>query len=258
MKGLEMFWGAFIAEFDATEVAEPTERSFDDISRSAQSAPVETLRMTVEREGRPDSPLGNLADDRGGPIGRVSLEDCRLAAWTSTASCDGGKFVQQLDGAFSVRFVCRTGGDYQRHPLCVGDYVPLTAIFRSVSGIRSGMVPPKSARMDALSIKARESRIRPRFPRQRKSRRWISGQTPASVQSRIRRQHVTPLPQPISRGSIFQDNPVLRTKMIPIKHARSDTGGRPPLGDALRFGNNGSISFHNVLGNNAGIGSPPC
>jgi hypothetical protein len=81
-------------------------------------------------------------------------------------------------------------------------------------------------------------------------------QTPASFQSRSRRQHVMPLPQPISWGSISQGMPLLKTKRMPVRAARSGTGGRPPFGLRRRFGSSGAIRAHNLLPTNAAA-TPP-
>src|SRR5690606_27873741 len=142
---------------------------------------------------------------------------------------------------------------HQRLSPGITNYMPFTAVFRAIRGIGSGMAHPKTARTEALSMMTRDNRIAPRFPRRRNSRRWSSGHTPSWVHCCRRRQHVTPLPQPISTGNRFQGTPLLRTKIIPAKAARFDTGGRPPLGDGVCFGNSGSISSHNLFGTNAAM-----
>ncbi len=77
----------------------------------------------------------------------------------------------------------------------------------------------------------------------RANRIWCKrSQTPAPCQSRNRRQQVMPLPQPISRGSISQGMPLLSTNRIPVKAARSSTGGRPRLPGPDRWtGNSGAM-----------------
>jgi hypothetical protein len=82
-------------------------------------------------------------------------------------------------------------------------------------------------------------------PNRSKRTRCKRSQTPASCQSRSRRQHVTPLPQPISWGNSSHGMPVFNTKMIPVSAARSDTRGRPPLGLGGSTGRSGWITFHN-------------
>jgi len=60
--------------------------------------------------------------------------------------------------------------------------------------------------------------------------------TPACCQSLSRRQQVMPLPQPISWGKSSQPMPLLRTNKMPVKAARSGTGGRPRFPGWARCG----------------------
>jgi hypothetical protein len=67
-------------------------------------------------------------------------------------------------------------------------------------------------------------------PRRRSSARsvsWSRCQTPARCQRTRRRQHVLPDPQPICFGNICQGMPDRRTKRMPVRIARSDSGVRP-------------------------------
>jgi hypothetical protein len=63
---------------------------------------------------------------------------------------------------------------------------------------------------------------------------------------------VTPDPQPISFGSIFQGMPLRRTNKMPVSTARSGIGFRPAWRRfrARRFGSSGSIRFHNSSSSN--------
>lgn len=248
-----MIGSSFVAEFQTAEISEPTERAFDDISRLSQTATVRALGATVRGQQGLDSPLTDLPDDRGRTVGRISLKDRGFSARSSSSACNGGNLVEQCNGTLPVWLIGRANFDHQGYTPSIGDYVPFTAFFRPVRGVGASVVPPKTARIDALSMTARESRMAPRFPRRRNSRRCSSGQTLCWVQSFSRRQQVTPLPQPISAGSMFHGIPLLRMKMMPVKHSRSGTGGRPPCGEGSCFGNSGSISFHNLFGSNAAM-----
>ena len=75
--------------------------------------------------------------------------------------------------------------------------------------------------------------------------------TPPRCQSRTRRQHVIPDPQPSSCGSICQGMPLRRTNKMPMRHARSETRGRPPFGRRGGVGKNGSTRSHNGSGSSA-------
>jgi len=253
VEGLQMIGSSFVTEFQTAEVSEPTERSFDDISGLSQTAAVRAFGATIGSQLRLDSPLTNLSDDRGRTIGRVSLKDLGFAARSPSSASDRWNLVEQRNGALPIGLVGRANFDHQGYASSIGNYVPFAALFRSVCRVGAGVVPPKTARIEALSMTARESRMAPRFPRRRKSRRCSSGQTLCWVQSFNRRQQVTPLPQPISAGSMFHGIPLLRMKIMPVKHSRSGTGGRPPCGEGSCFGNSGSISFHNLFGSNAAI-----
>jgi hypothetical protein len=71
--------------------------------------------------------------------------------------------------------------------------------------------------------------------------------SPARCQSRKRRQHVMPLPQPSSWGSISQGMPLLKTNTMPVSAARSVmVRGLPPLGLDRSRGKKGATISHNL------------
>ena len=134
----------------------------------------------------------------------------------------------------------------KRDPVGIGNYVMFTAVFASIGGVWARFLPPKTARTDAESTTAREKSILPAFRSLLSKIRCILSQTPTFCQSRSLRQHVIPLPQPISLGRYSQPIPVLSTNKIPIKTTRSGIGFRPGYRNRLGFfGIIGSISFHN-------------
>ncbi len=63
--------------------------------------------------------------------------------------------------------------------------------------------------------------------------------TPLFCQSRSRRQHVMPLPNPSSCGKSSHGMSVCSTNNIPFNAVRSSTRGRPPFGEGARSGSNG-------------------
>lgn len=132
--------------------------------------------------------------------------------------------------------------DNQRDTLCVGYDMSFAARLGSICGVRTRVGPPKTARTEALSTTARDQSIPPSRPSELRSLRCNSDHTPAFVQSRRRRQQVTPSPQPNSGGSKFHAMPLRNTKTMPAKHARSGTRGRPPFGLAAGGPNSGATS----------------
>lgn len=75
----------------------------------------------------------------------------------------------------------------------------------------------------------------------RSSSRCSASHTPASCQSRKRRQHVMLEPHPISSGSISHWMPVRSTNRISVSAARSATRGLPPCGRGRATGSRGSM-----------------
>jgi hypothetical protein len=139
----------------------------------------------------------------------------------------------------------RVGGrqpDCERDAVAVDDQVVLGAGLAPVDRVRTGLIAPLLARTLSVSTLARDQSMAASSPSQFKSRSCNRSQTPASCQSRSRRQQVVPLPQPIALGSIRQEIPDLRTKTMPAKAARSGTRGRPPLGLGGSLGRNGSMA----------------
>ncbi len=100
------------------------------------------------------------------------------------------------------------------------------------------------ARTVSESKQALDQSILSASPKRLSNARCSLRHTPACCQSRSLRQQVTPLPQPISCGSISQGKPLRSTKMIPARTDRSGTRGRPPFGLGGSCGSSGSIISH--------------
>ena len=76
----------------------------------------------------------------------------------------------------------------------------------------------------------------------RRSRRQASSQTPDSVHSRCRRWHVEG--EGYRSGKSCHRAPFFRTQMMPSRHSRGVTRGRPPLGDAGGLRNRSRMIAH--------------
>lgn len=74
--------------------------------------------------------------------------------------------------------------------------------------------------------------------------------TPASCQSRSRRQQLIPQPQSISAGSTSQGRPERSTNRIPVSAARFSIGRRPPFGRGRGGGRSGAIASQKSSGRN--------
>jgi len=161
-------------------------------------------------------------------------------AGPTTRALDGWNGIDQVledDAVVPVR----AGDDgCERGTAPIYHNMALRARFAAIRRVGSGRGAPLFAGTLALSRHPRSQSIWSASPRRSKSARWSRSQTPASCQSRSRRQQVMPVPQPSSGGNISQGMPLFSTKMMPVKHARSGIRGRPPFGFGNSFGTNGS------------------
>jgi hypothetical protein len=149
---------------------------------------------------------------------------------------------QQLCNIVAVRSRQSHG---QGNTVGIGHQMVFRPFFAAIRGVWARFRPPKIARTEAESTTAREKSIWSARRSWLSKIRWILSQTPAFCQSRRRRQQVMPEPQPISWGRSSHAIPVLRTKRMPLRTARSSRGFRPGyLNRLFFFGSNGLIICH--------------
>ncbi len=222
----------FVADGEPSEAVHPREGALDDPAVSAEL-------LTAFNAAPGDSRLyaAPMASSTAAAviIGLVCVQFARAPARASTSATNGWDCIEQRFERHAVVDVGAGQQEGERDATAVGDEVSLGAGPPTVSRVWAGCRTPLFAAMDALSIQARLQSIRSPFRSRRSNSRCRRSHTPAHCQSRSRRQHVTPEPHPISRGSISHGMPVRSTNKIPVSAARADTGGRPPFG----FGRSG-------------------
>jgi len=246
----------FVTQLQPAVLAEPGQRSVHHIAAFAEPAPV---GQTGPSQLRSDPPSAARRDVSRRTVGPIPLKNAGPMTGTSAGSWNGGNRIKHGDRGHAIVYVGRRGSNHQGNPFGIGDQVPFAAFFRTIGRVRPGVGPPKTARTEALSTTVRDNLMRPLRPMMFSNLAWISGQRPATVQSRSRRQQVTPLPHPISAGTIRQGSPVRKTNTMPVRQARSGTRGRPPSGLGRSTGRKGRISFHNVSVTSVNaMASPPC
>jgi hypothetical protein len=133
--------------------------------------------------------------------------------------------------------------------VALGHEMPFRARLAAIRWIWARGRPPFLAAMEEESAQTRlkSRRFAPR--RRRSTSRCNRSQTPASCQSRRRRQQVTPEPHPSSGGRSAHAMPERSTNRMPLSAARSGIRGRPPRG----FGAAGGRSFSNIGHRPSGI-----
>ena len=232
----------FIPYTQASLIEQPSERCFNHVAEPAKATAVFRIALGDQRLGL--TLTQRLTNLFLGVVSAVREHFVRTPAGTSAWLLDGWNGVHQGNGHFRIMNIGSGVLHSQRDPLAVHNQMPLRAILAPIRGIRACFRPPKRARTEQLSMAEVDQSIPSAKPNSSSRVCQIFCQTPAACQSRKRRQHVMPLPQPISRGRYSQGVPVLRTNRMPVRQARSGTRGRPPLGLGGSGGMWGLIRCH--------------
>jgi hypothetical protein len=239
---------ALEANEEATVAVQPGEATFDD--------PAVAAEFGAGVDARPGDPRRDVSATEGraaraASVGLVSMQLVRASARPATRALDGW---DSIDDVKQDRPLVDIGGGQeadQGDTLSVGYQMvfgPWSATIGRVRANGLGQRPPFFSPLPGtveLSMLARLQSIRSASPKRSSKARCRAHQTPASCQSRSRRQHVIPLPHPISCGRYSHWMPVFNTNTIPVKQARSGTRGRPAFFFGRGFGNNGATTSHN-------------
>lgn len=238
---------SLVANPESSEAAEPGQRALGNPTMTPKSL----FRLdTPPRDATLDAPSPQCLATLCEVVSLVGVELLGTLPRTTSGALDWLDGIDQFLEEHRVVDVGRREPRRERDALAFDHNMALRARFAAIRRIRAGLAAPPGAATLAESSEARDQSILSASPRRSRSARWRLCQTPAFCQSRRRRQQVIPLPQPISWGSISQGMPLRRTNRMPVRAARSGTGGRPPFGLGLRSGSNGLISFHSLSGSN--------
>jgi hypothetical protein len=233
----------FVAQVETAKTMEPGQRAFHDPPR----APKPTAM------GR--AALGELAIDAAAMqrvamrlriVASVALNQSRLVNGATGTAPEGWNRVDQRQQLGDVVAVGARQQRGQRDAVRIGENVVLRPRLTAIGWVRSSFFPPRNARTEPLSTRARVRSNWPRWRNSASSTACSRRQTPARCHRTRRRQHVLPEPQPISFGSICHGSPLRKTKRMPVNAARSGTRGRPMVFHRRRggFGRSGSIRPH--------------
>ena len=198
---------------------------------------------------RTDAPGAALLAAAAMIVGLVGVQFAGPAARASPSSSPNARYGIQGGGQHAtVVAVGAAECQAQRRAAGVRDEVTLGARLATIRRVGADLRAPLLAPMLALSRAARDQSIASAACR-RSSSIWCRRlHTPASCQSRSRRQQVMPAPQPISTGNRSQAVPVVRTNTMPVSTARSDSRGRPPRGLGRSGGSSGATAAQRSSG----------
>ena len=226
---------------EPTELVHQRLGLLDDPADDPQPAAV--LRVSPGEE-RLDPPVPQLLTVRLAVVGAVGVGLVGFEPRGARLAPDRRDGVDQRKQLGDVVPVGPGDACRQGRTVGVDGQVVLGAGFSAVHGARSRFFPPCTARTEVESTTT--------FSMSRAScrRRWSSStacsssHTPARVHSSSRFHSVMPQ-QPISQGKSSHGMPDLSTNRMPVKHTRSGTRGRPPLGLSSCLGSSGSTIAHN-------------
>ncbi|KGC40874.1 hypothetical protein DO66_2664 [Burkholderia pseudomallei] len=235
---------AFETNTETTEGMQPGMRAFHDPAIFAKAA---AMFGTALGDHRLDTAIAQRTSMSLGVVSAIGVDHTRSVQRVAAQTANGRNRVDQRQQLRDVVDV-RAGQDRrERRAVGVGDDVVLGTGSRAIGRVWPSFWPAPTARIDDESTAAREKSIWSAARSFASSSSCKRSHTPATCQSRSRRQHVTPEPQPISASRSRQRSPVLRTNKMPVSAARFETGRRPGffLRRGLDGGSNGSISVHN-------------
>jgi hypothetical protein len=231
----------FIAHAQPPEVIEPGQGALDHptVATEALTA-VDPLAGDTHADVAVPQRLATARD----VVGLVGVGFVGALAAAAVGLLDGRDGIEQLLKDHRVVAIGAGQELGQREAGPLDHNMALRARFAAVRWVGPDEIAPLLAGMLALSNETRLQSIRSASPRRSSNVRCNASQTPASCQSRTRRQQVMPEPQPSSCGNISHGMPDLSTKTMPVKQSRSGTRGRPPLGLGGSDGSSGATIAH--------------
>ena len=236
---------AFVSHAKPAVLMKPADRALHDPTQRAQSAAM--FGIALRDEGA-DAAFGQFGFVWFGVIRAIAKDELGPLTGTSLLSAHRRYCVDERSELGYIVPVSAGDGEGKWDSLAIGDDVVFAPGFAAIRWIGAGLLPPKTARTLEESTTARDQSIRSALFKWANSFSNTACHTPNFCQSRKRRQHVIPHPQPISCGRYSQGMLVRSTNRIPMSASRLATAGRPLLLGGLSAGRSGSMRVHNSSG----------
>jgi len=235
----------FVSHAEPAKLMEPADGALHNPPHRAQSAAM--VRIAFGDEGA-DAAFGQFGFVRLGVVSAIAKDEMRTLTGPALLSAHRRYCVHERNELGYIVTVSTGDGEGKWDSLAVGDDVVFGPGFAAIRRIGACLLPPKTARTLEESTMARDQSSRSALFKWANSASNTDCHTPNFCQSRNRRQHVIPHPQPISCGRYSQGMPVRSTNRMPVSASRLATAGRPLLLGGLSAGRSGSIRVHNSSG----------
>lgn len=214
---------AFVADHEALHLVQPGVRALDH-----PAVPSEPLARLDHRssDATQDAarPEGALVLAR--VVRLVAVELLGPATWPALLAAHRWDGVEEFGEERDLVDVGCRDELGERDAAGVAKKMALRARFSTIRRIRPGLAAPFFAGTDEASTAARLQSICSASRRRLSNSCCNRFQTPASCQSRRRRQQVMPEPEPSSWGRYSHGSPVRSTKSMPARHLLSTIGLR--------------------------------
>jgi hypothetical protein len=199
---------SLVADSKSMEIMEPSMSTCDYPSILSEAA---AMLSAAPRENRFDTPIAQFLPVCFGVVSAIGIDNLRLLQRATADTTDGWNRVNERQQLCDVMAICTGQDDRKWHAVCVGSDMVLGARSRTIYGVRPSFWPAPMARTEDESRITREKSIWSAARNSASSSSCNRSHTPASCQSRKRRQQVTPEPQPNSVGRSRQRSPVRNT-----------------------------------------------
>jgi hypothetical protein len=199
---------AFPTDPQAPEAMQPRKASFDHPAVRAQSG---AMACSAAGNGRHDAAVADLVAVDVVAVAAIGEQRVGFAARSSDTAADGGDRVEQGQQLGDVVAVAAGQQDRERGAVSVGDQVVLRACPAPVDRRGARVDPPFNALTWDESTTQRDQSSREAAFSSASRTSCSRCQTPASFQSRNRRQQVMPEPKPSSCGRYSHWIPVCNT-----------------------------------------------
>jgi hypothetical protein len=247
----------FVTNSQSSKLMQPTDSTFDYPAINAKPA---TMLGIPSGYFRLNTNVAQCLPICLRIIGSVCIKLLKAIARSTNLTTNRRNGINQFQQLGNIMLVGRGCLDNNGNAIAIRQNMMLRTWFSAIYRARAGFFAPPTARTVPLSTMLRSKSIWSAFRKWFSRILWIVSHSPAFCQSRNLRQHVMPLPQPISRGNISQGMPERSTNIMPVKQFRGGKGLRPGW-YFLRFltGMYGSIRFHKSSDSNTlAITAPPC
>ena len=235
----------FIPNTQPAELVQPTDGT---LHHPAVSPQFLAALDAAPGDARDDAAFSEQVAVPSGIVAFVGVQFVRTSSGPAASLFDGHHRIYQTHQLGRLMDIGRRGKDRERVALLVDKNMMLGALLTSIGRVLARFSAPFLAGTVLASALARLQSILPAMPNLSSIRRCSWCHMPAWCQSLRRRQHVMPLPQPISWGNRCQGRPECSTNRMPVSAALSQTRGRPPLGLGGSGGSSGSICAQSASG----------